>query len=130
MPMLSVRVTVCCDDVVVFFCKRQVPARVASHTLPFAREALLCDFCVQRCCAKAQANEIVPKKATLGCKWMRPRDGWRVPAQIALVYISWKRGVLKWAPDFGIRVQMCGHLPRTTLGPTGEAGLKCEDLRI
>ena len=39
--MLSVRVTVCCDDVVVFFCKRQVPARVASHTLPFAREALL-----------------------------------------------------------------------------------------
>ena len=85
MPMLFVHVTVCCDDVVVFFCKRQVPARVAPHTL---RARLFYDFCVQRCaaCAKAQANEIVPKKATLGCKWMRPRDGWRVPAQIALVY--------------------------------------------
>ena len=33
MPMLFVHVTVCCDDVVVFFCKRQVPARVAPHTL-------------------------------------------------------------------------------------------------
>ena len=33
MPMLFVHVTVCCDDVVVFFCKRQVPARALPPTL-------------------------------------------------------------------------------------------------